>query len=238
MGCLNSLGDVIILAGGFGTRLQSISGGLPKSLMPVGDRVFLDFVLDHLIHAGVKRVFLSLHYRAEAFSTFVRRRSHDIELVVNIEREPMGTGGAVSDVILARDVGDEFMVLNGDTYFSCDPAKLWQEFLTTDTLAMLGLTEVAETNRYGAVETVDGRILSMSEKASVGGGYINIGMYVFSRQAFEDMNGKFSLELDLFPKLLADNQLRGYKFQKADFIDIGIPTDYRKFCNLVRDNHV
>ena len=232
------VGDAIILAGGFGTRLKSVSGGVPKSLMPVGDRVFLDFVLDKLVLAGLSRVHLSLHYKAEAFLDLVERRRHDIKIILHKEEEPMGTGGAVNDVISAHDVSKKFIVLNGDTYTNCDPLKLWQAFQSSDKLAMVSLAEVQETSRYGAVEFMNGRILGLAEKNCKGAGLINLGMYAFSRRAFGDMAGKFSLEFDLLPRLVADNELFGFTFQKTNFIDIGIPTDYRKFCNLVADNHV
>ena len=55
--------DVIILAGGQGTRLSSISNGVPKSLMPVGSRVFLDILIQNLINYGVDRIFISLCYK-------------------------------------------------------------------------------------------------------------------------------------------------------------------------------
>ena len=232
------VGDAIILAGGFGTRLKSVSGGVPKPLMPVGDRVFLDFVLDKLVLAGLHRVYLSLHYKAEAFFDLVERRRHDIKIILHEEEEPMGTGGAVNDVISAHDVSKKFIVLNGDTNTNCDPLKFWQAFQSSDKVAMVGLTEVQQTSRYGAVELMDEKIIGLAEKNRKGAGLINLGMYAFSRQAFDDIAGKFSLESDLLPRLVAVNELFGFTFQKTNFIDIGIPTDYHKFCNLVADNHV
>ena len=62
---------LIVLAGGFGTRLQSVSNGIPKALMPISDSVYLDLLLDRVFNFELSRVYLSLHYKPELFQKYI-----------------------------------------------------------------------------------------------------------------------------------------------------------------------
>ena len=65
--------DIIILLGGFGTRLKSISNGLPKALMPVGNNLFLDLIINKLSHYNISNIYLSLYYKPNLFKTYIER---------------------------------------------------------------------------------------------------------------------------------------------------------------------
>ena len=83
--------DVVILAGGRGTRLQSVSGDLPKPLCAVNGRPFLAYLLDQVRGAGARRVVLSLGYKPDAFLDFVKQEG----LETSVECTPLGTAGAL-----------------------------------------------------------------------------------------------------------------------------------------------
>ena len=74
-------------------------------------------------------------------------------------------------------------------------------------------------------------VLSFNEKGNKGEGWINNGYYIFKREAFNKFSGVFSLEKDLFPKLVQKKKLGVYKVANSNFIDMGIPEDYFKLCN-------
>src|SRR5258706_4188907 len=83
--------DVVILAGGLGTRLQSVPGDIPRPLRPVNGRPFLAYLLDQVRAAGTGRIVLALGYKPEAFQDLVRQEG----LEVSVESTPLGTGGAL-----------------------------------------------------------------------------------------------------------------------------------------------
>jgi len=95
----------------------------------------------------------------------------------------------------------------------------------------MGLIEVPNVSRYGRVVLEQGRVISFKEKdQTTGPGLINGGIYYLNRKAlFSHPSKVFSLEKDLFPSLAHEKLLEGIPLD-TDFIDIGIPEDYKRFC--------
>jgi D-glycero-alpha-D-manno-heptose 1-phosphate guanylyltransferase len=201
--------DIIILAGGFGKRLESVSQDVPKPLIRIGSHVFLDYILDWLSKFDLKKIILSLHYKPEQFVSYIKKRGLPIDIVPLIEPIPMGTGGAIKFVLQNVHIADPFCVLNGDTYLEFDLQDMFR-------------------GRFGAVFCEEDRVLSYSEKMKAHSGWINNGCYFFKKSVFEAYKGNFSIELDLFPCLVKKKLLSVYK-TSGEFFDIGVPEDYERF---------
>jgi len=225
--------EIVILAGGFGTRLRSVLGDIPKPLAPVQGKPFLYYLLEQLRVQGVRRVILSLHHMADQLVKFGHdyAREHAIILRYVIEPRPLGTGGALRYAIRECGIEGPIFACNGDTYLTGGIAEL----RAADPPARhftIGLVEVVNTERYGAVqyEPALGRISSFSEKtASAGRGSINCGLYRFQSTEISSINrDEFSLERDVFPELLATRRLYGCLLA-GEFMDIGVPGDYERF---------
>src|SRR5580692_9143209 len=95
--CLAAL-DVLVIAGGLGTRIQSALGDTPKLLAPIGGRPYLAYLLDWLRHFGAKRIVLGLGHRAQAVIDYLDRNKTsygDLTLVTVTEPRPLGTAGAI-----------------------------------------------------------------------------------------------------------------------------------------------
>ncbi len=226
------LRDVIILAGGFGTRIQKISKGVAKPLMPVGDRVFIDYVYEWLNNYNIGNITLSLHYSPEQFLDYLKGANGMGNVTTVIEPEPLGTGGAIRYVLDNTEVSDTFFVINGDTLLDIDLALMQSGFESSAGSAMIALTSVPDTHRYGEVCFHGNLAESFSEKVSNGAGWINSGCYLLSKEIFNGFNGVFSLEKDLFPKLVQQKKLYVHKAE-GSFVDIGVPEDYYKFKDSV-----
>lgn len=224
--------QIIVLAGGFGTRLKSVLNGLPKPLADINGTPFLKFIVENLINQGFNDFIFSLHYEADQIVDFLIKenlREKNIKIRFVVEKNPLGTGGAISNVIQETDIDDEFYVTNADTYIANDLDKL-----DVDVLNLIGVVKVKDTNRYGSVQfNSKGKILEFSEKKfSFGEGYINAGIYKLKKNIFTNWDHKpFSIESDLFPKLVNKGLLNAIKMDTY-FIDIGVPEDYNKFCEL------
>ncbi|MBI5050847.1 MAG: NTP transferase domain-containing protein [Nitrospirae bacterium] len=222
------ISDIIILVGGFGRRLQSISQEAPKPLMPVGSRVFLDFVLDWISKYNIRKVILSIYYKPDFFQAYLDRRSFPFEIVTIVEPVPMGTGGAIKFTLDNVDVSDAFCVVNGDTFLDFNLNVMFESFISLQCSAMIGLSYVKNAERYGIVTYNKNTALSFSEKIFNKAGWINNGCYLLRKQIFGSYQGVFSMEKDMFPDLVKQNQL--YIFQTAgNFYDIGVPEDYYMF---------
>ncbi|MDC7794340.1 sugar phosphate nucleotidyltransferase, partial [Campylobacter coli] len=114
--------QAIVLAGGLGTRLRSVVQALPKPMAPINGKPFLAFVLEYLKKQGITEIILSVSYKYELIQEYFKDEFHGIKIHYNIEKELVGTGGAIKDAL--KFVKNEVYVLNGDTFFDIDLKKL------------------------------------------------------------------------------------------------------------------
>src|ERR1700690_3375642 len=87
--------EAIVLAGGLGTRLKSVITDLPKSLAPGAEKPFLAYLLDHAKKQGIEKFIFALGYKTEQVETFIRKYLPEETYAFSIEKEPLGTGGAI-----------------------------------------------------------------------------------------------------------------------------------------------
>ena len=222
----------IILCGGFGTRIKSKSNGLPKSLMPIGGKVFLDYILESLAIYKIEKIILSLHYKPEAFFSYLDEKRFPFKIIPIVEPKPMGTGGAIKYILENESISNPFIVLNGDSLSNINLDKMKTVFDESNYNAILGLSYVKNSSRYGKVNFKGDSLISYCEKNSNGPGWINNGHYIFKKELFKSFSGEFSLEKNVFPKLLEKNKLGVHTVKNDSFIDMGIPEDYERLCNM------
>jgi D-glycero-alpha-D-manno-heptose 1-phosphate guanylyltransferase len=175
--------DIIILAGGFGTRLQSISNNTPKALMQIGETIYLDLLLVKVFKYNINHVYLSLHYKPELFEKFIFNSPFKNKLSIFVEPEPLGTGGAVNYVIKNSSISSFFFVMNGDSMSNINFNKMYESFIAQNLTAMIGISKVEDSERYGTVLSKDGKVMSFEEKGVTGSGWINNGHYIFKKQS-------------------------------------------------------
>ena len=224
--------EVIVLVGGLGTRLRDVVPDLPKPLAPVAGRPFLAYLLDQFAQGGMRRAILATGHMAEKIEQAVGSRWLDMDIVYSRETEPLGTGGAIRQAVQLLK-GDAAHLANGDTFVRVDLGEL-ENFTRARQLPMgMALAWVSDSARYGAVEIGAGRIMGFQEKGSKGAGYINAGTYFLSSGAIASLpvmkNYSFEAEV-LRPRALA-GEVAAFG-DSRDFIDIGVPDDYRRAQDL------
>lgn len=126
---------------------------------------------------------------------------------------------------------DNFLVMNGDSFFNIDLEELISHHLNKKALATMALAELIETKRFGSIKIdKNGIIKSFKEKEQkANSNLINGGIYVLNKEIFKYIpkNKLVSLEKEIFPKFVNSNRFYGISFNNY-FIDIGIPEDYRR----------
>ncbi len=225
--------EVIILAGGFGTRLQSVVPDLPKPMATIQGRPFLAILLDDLITAGFTSAILAVGYRYEAVRDYFGEKYKSLSLAYSIETEPLGTGGAIS-LALKQIAGPQCFVVNGDTFLELDYKAMLAGHSEEKSILTVAVLEVTDASRYGALDIEANRIRGFFEKGRSGPGIINGGVYLLSRDLFSRYNfpAAFSFETDLL--MVHVHELRPLAFPTAGFfIDIGVPEDYLRAQNLL-----
>ncbi len=220
--------EAIVLAGGLGTRLKGVISEIPKPMAPIGDKPFLEYVLNYLKAQQIERVILAVGYKFEVIQDYFGESYNGIELVYAIENTPMGTGGGIANA-LKHTNSHEVFLLNGDTFFQVDLHQLCEFHSEHQSDLTLSLKQLNDFDRYGTVDLDQGRVTQFKEKKYLKQGAINGGVYVLNRKIFEqpELGDKFSFEQDIMERCVDSIQIYGISFD-GYFIDIGIPEDYAK----------
>lgn len=219
----------VILAGGFGTRLQSAVPDLPKAMAPIDGQPFLAYLLRYLKKQGISRVLLSVHYLKEKIMDYFQDDFEGLSIDYVIEKEPLGTGGAILYSLACISTTEPVFVLNGDTFVKLNYREMYHQHQNQETRLTFALREVPDCSRYGKVLTDKEHVTGFREKGEEGRGFINAGVYLMNSDLFHayPVHSAFSFEQDFIHPYLSS--LRPHYFLAKDyFIDIGIPEDYHR----------
>ena len=232
--------EVIILAGGLGTRLRSEVKKVPKCMAPVAGKPFLWYLLKDLTkYQEVTRVILSVGYLREVILEWIDevKDKFPFEFDYAIEEQPLGTGGGIKLALSKANINN-VVVLNGDTYFAVNLTELMAAHLLYSSAVTIALKPMQDFNRYGRViiSDEDKRIIEFKEKEYCKEGLINGGVYIINRlePIFDGLPEKFSFETAVFEPQCKLGKLFGI-VQNGYFIDIGIPEDYHRAEIELRD---
>jgi D-glycero-D-manno-heptose 1,7-bisphosphate phosphatase len=231
--------DAIILAGGLGTRLQSIVRDRPKPLAPVGGVPFLDLLLHQLARSGVVRsVVLAIGHQAEKIEVaYASGERFGLPVSLAVETQRLGTGGGVRNA-LAQTSSADVLVMNGDSFVDVDLGQLITAHRRRSAWATLTLTMTDTPERYGTVVSDrDGRVVEFREKSAaiVRPASINAGVYVFCRDVLEGLPEAvpLSIETDVLPSLITKGVFS--VVAEGRFIDIGVPDTYVLAPHVLKD---
>lgn len=220
--------EAIILAGGFGTRIQSVISDVPKPMAPVCGKPFLDYILQSLVRQNVGRIILAVGYKNEVIINHFGNKFQTADLIYSIEDEPLGTGGGIRQA-LDLTIGEEVLIINGDTYFDLPIEELMQSHRAGGFDLTMCLKPMKHFDRYGTVRVDHNRVIGMKEKQPCESGLINGGVYLINREIIEkfQVRSKFSFEKDFLEKEVSQLNFGAF-ISDNYFIDIGIPEDYAK----------
>lgn len=234
----NQPSEMLILAGGFGTRLKSVVSDVPKPMAPISGRPFLSYLLNYWISQGIQRFVLSTGHLGNIVQAYFGETYRDTTIDYVHEQSPLGTGGALRLALNSvRWANDTALMANGDTWFPVDLKQLCADAKQQNAPITLALKAIEKNDRYGGVVvSSDGKIKLFGSK-SEGLTYINAGCYLLNvntiKQALAGMPETFSLEND-FLSPYAANGLVGSSLQDKPFLDIGVPDDYQKASNFLK----
>jgi len=231
--------DAIVLAGGLGTRLGNKTKDIPKPMLPVGGRPFLEFLLDFWISQGITHFILGVGYKHEVIQSHFGETYKGVQISYSIEEELLGTGGGLLLALDKLKSPDTFLAVNGDTFFEVSLKEL-KEFhekknadcsMTLFKISAGGQYEGIKVNAEGRVESVLGRDKKHSSR------YANGGVYLMTPELWSQFAQrspkKISLERDLFPELVKQGR-RVFGFSsEGRFIDIGTPDDYERSAQVL-----
>ncbi len=218
----------ILLVGGFGTRLMPLTKNTPKPMLTVAGVPVTEHQLAMAKAAGITEIVLATSYLSEVFTPYFGDGSKwGMRIKYAVEKEPLGTGGAIRNAAKLLGTNESVVILNGDVLSSHSLAEQIHQHEAHDADVTLHLTEVEDARAFGCVPTDgDGRVTAFLEKMeNPVTNQINAGCYVFNPRIISTipLDTIVSVERETFPQLVDSGaKVFGY-LENAYWLDIGTP---------------
>jgi len=208
------INQAVILAGGRGERLRPLTDKLPKPMAPINGKPFLDYLINSLVVAGIKKVLILLGYKGEV----IRRRYSsmhgiDVEFFQGMAKDQTGRR-----VLNAYDLlDDHFLLLYGDNYWPVELGGMVE--LYDNTKVKVSTTVFSNKNgtgEYGYENNVvvadDGVVIKYDKKReTLDANGVDIGYFVVAKDALDPkIPGNVSFEVDILPQFIAKKELMAY----------------------------
>ncbi|MGQ0606664.1 MAG: nucleotidyltransferase family protein [Candidatus Nitrosotenuis sp.] len=219
--------QVIILAGGLGSRLKPITDYVPKSLIPINNIPLIEWQIKQLKKFGINNFIICTGYKTDQIENYLEHRENfDSKIQYSIEKTPLGTGGAIKKA--AKLVkGKSFLVLNGDVITTIDVRKLYPH---PNSIALIELR-----TKFGTVETDGPKITKFSEKKPPANIWMNSGIYHLDKSIVSSLPPKGSIEETTFYKFAQKGKIIGIKFKGAFWYSIDSHKDLNECSKALKD---
>ncbi|RGY98921.1 nucleotidyltransferase family protein [Clostridium sp. AM58-1XD] len=232
--------QAILLAGGLGTRLQSVVNDRPKPMALIEGRPFMEYVVHELSRHGIRDIIFAVGYKGSMVEEYFGDGScFGIRASYAYEEALLGTAGAIRNAA-GFVTDDRVFVLNADTFYQIDYNRLLSLMDENNLDMTLVLREVLDVSRYGQAVLENSMLTGFNEKnQKAEPGTINGGIYLIKKALIDEIpEGKVSLENEMIPKWMEEKKRLGGFVNDGYFIDIGIPDDYFRFMDDVKNSVV
>jgi len=233
----------VIMAGGFGTRIQPLTSSIPKPMLTVFNRPMMSYIVDSIKEAGIVDVIMLLYFKPDVVKKyFGNGKKFGLNIKYIIPDDDYGTAGAVKKAEHLLD--ERFIVVSGDLFTDFNFSKIVAFHREKHSRATITLTSVEDPLQFGVIITdKNGQIIRFLEKPGWGEVFsdtINTGIYIFEPEilSFIPANKPYDFSKDLFPTLMSnDIPIFGYN-TKGYWRDVGNPDAYREVFRDVVNNVV
>jgi len=230
--------QAVILAGGAGTRLRPLTDTIPKPMIPVNGRPFLQYIVEWVVKYGVRECVFCIGYLADKFEEYFGDGSRfGLNIIYSVESQFLGTAGAIK--LAENHLKDDFFVINGDTFLPVDLYDVYEAYRKTGGTGMIVVYDNSEKVAEGNIDIdEDGKVLAYGKKELLKKGdqivnlgsdsrsykYVDAGMYVFKKDFLKLVKKDefVSLEGHVYPELINRGELWAYK-TSVRYFDLGTP---------------
>ncbi len=211
--------NILILAGGKGSRLGKLTANTPKPLLKIKNKSILELILNSVKKIPKNKIYISLNYKKEKIIKKIN--SLKIKNIVFLnENKPLGTAGSLS---LIRDHKNDLIVINGDIITNLNFESFIEYFYDKDYDALIASALIPKKIDFGVLETENDNLVNIKEKPILN---INIasGIYLFKSKVLKNFNKVNRIDMPEFlNKLLKNNYNVGVFPIYEKWIDIGTP---------------
>lgn len=219
-----------VLCGGEGTRLRPYTYMLPKSMLPVGNKPILEYVVRNLMKNGLRELIFTVGYKHEPIKEyFGSGKKFGVKIEYLVEEKPRNTAGSI--LPYKNKIDGDFAVVMGDQLTNMNIKKMVESHRTSRAIATVAFVEQKKAFEYGVAKIERGEVKEFVEKP-IFTNYINTANYVFSKEALKYINENEDFAKDVLPRMLKSGK-KINAFLSTDFwIDIGRVQDYEKANEL------
>jgi N-acetyl-alpha-D-muramate 1-phosphate uridylyltransferase len=213
---------LVLLAGGLATRLKPVTETIPKSMIEVAGKPFIEHQLLLLKKNGIPNVIICAGKFGEMIREFTdKNNSFDLNIKYSFDgSELLGTGGAVKKAL--EVAGDNFFVMYGDSFLTTNFCETGEYYISRKAKGLM--TVYRNENKFDKsnIEFADGKIIRYDKKLTDGKmKFIDYGLGIFSRSAFDEFKEQEVFDLEkVYQSLLSKNELAGFEV-KERFYEIG-----------------
>ena len=201
---------VVILAGGFGTRLSEYTKFIPKPMVKLNNKPIIYYIMKHFSNYGFKEFYIALGYKGDVIRNYFKKNSFKWKINLIETGIKTMTGGRIKKLNKYLDEEDFFMTY-GDGLSDVNLKKLLQ-FHKKNKKALVTMTAVRPPARFGAIKIRGKKVSVFREKSKIDEGWINGGFFIMNKK-FIDYIQKYSTYLEKSPleKAAKKNQLYAFK---------------------------
>ncbi len=206
--------------------MRPLTETVPKPMLHVCGRPFLDYQIELLKANGIRRFVLLVGYLGEVIEEYLGKSITDgTEIAYSYEAHPLGTGGALKHA--AQLLEEEFLVVNGDTLLDIDYAALVAQFRQSRTVAMVAACPTLNAQVPGNLVLDSAGIVLEYSKQQAAGDHVDAGVLALKKSALALIPElrACSLEQEVFPKLIEARQMCTWRTEKT-FYDMGTPNGF------------
>ena len=211
--------DIVILAGGKGSRIKEYLNNKPKPMLKFNNIYFLQYLLNNLTKYPINKVYILTGFKHTIIHKNFHNRIFNFTKIICIkEKKLMGTGGALLG--LKKNKIDDFLLINGDTIFNVDVDDFVKSFRQKSLGGIALVSKKANTKSLKLNNlALNKNFITYKSKSNL----INGGVYYFNKKIFKYLIKRpSSLENDILPKMIEKKLIKG-KIYKDFFVDIGSP---------------
>ncbi len=216
--------QVVIMAGGLGSRLGELTKNCPKPLLSVGGKPVLETIVENFKTYGFSNFIFSVNYKAEMIEKyFADGSAYGVNISYIREEKRLGTAGSLG--LLSEPPVEPFIVINGDVLTRVNFEHLLQFHLAQNSVATMGVREYSIQVPYGVVETQGANLKRIKEKP-VHRHFVSTGIYVLNSEVLQYVQRNEYLDMPvLFERLLQKNKKATVFPVNEYWMDIGQKED-------------
>ena len=220
--------QLVLLAGGLGSRLGKLTSQIPKPLIRIGKKSIIEIVIEHYLEQGIKKIVVLVGYKKEKIIKVLKKKFFDINISFIKEKKLLGTGGALR--LARKKLDKEFFLANSDTYFKVNLKKIKNLVNKKKFLIVLSLIQASTKGKLSNLRLKKSKVFFSKKNINLK----NAGVYYINKKIIKYIKkSDSSLEEDVISRLIKKGYVIGKKFPNNNFIDIGTKKDLNLAKKLI-----